>query len=63
MNILLEFIKKSDWSSVNPISQNGQTHSNELLEGVWPFSDIGAQRVNRLKIMYKERSGNHLNYV
>ena len=54
-------MKKSDCSSVNPISQIGQTHPNELLEGVWPFSDIRAQRVNRLKIIYKERSGNHLN--
>ena len=32
-----------------PAPQNGQTHSNELFECVWPFYSVGAERVKGLR--------------
>ena len=43
-----------------PIPQNGQTHSSnssaiadELFQCVWPFSGIGALKVNKISQNYK----------
>ena len=31
-----------EWLTLAPTQQNGQTHSNELFECVWPFYGAGA---------------------